>query len=84
VGKIKPLRMTVLNCGGIGKSVLINTLVCCRRKICDDNNSVFVMAPIGAAVYNIGGTTIHKELKLNYMDMSVDENSGDSAKQILI
>jgi predicted GTPase len=40
--KFKPLRMTVMGCGGTGKSVLINTLVCCIRKVFDDNNSVLL------------------------------------------
>lgn len=82
--KFKPLRMTVMGCGGTGKSVLINTLVCCIRKVFDDNNSVFVTAPTGAAAYNVGGTTIHKEFKLNYMDTNSDGNLGDNAKQTLI
>ena len=36
--KFKPLRMTIMGCGGTGKSVLINTLVTCIRKIFDDND----------------------------------------------
>jgi hypothetical protein len=31
--KFKPLRFTVLGCGGTGKSVLISTGVACIRKI---------------------------------------------------
>jgi hypothetical protein len=57
----KPLRMTVLGCAGSGKSVLINTLVGCIRKMF--NNSVFVTAPTGAAAYNVGGQTTDRELK---------------------
>ena len=53
--RFKPLRMTVMGCGGTGKSVLINTLVTCIRTIFQDNNSVFVTAPTGAAAYNVGG-----------------------------
>jgi len=63
--RFKPLRMTVMGCGGTGKSVLINTLVSCIRTIFQDNNSVFVTAPTGAASYNVGGTTIHKEYKID-------------------
>jgi hypothetical protein len=53
-----------MGCSGTGKSVLINTLVTCIRKIFDDNYSVFVTAPTGAAAYNVGGSTIHRELKI--------------------
>jgi len=51
--QFKPLRMTIMGCGGTGKSVLINTLVACIRKIFNDNNTVFVTAPTGAAAYNV-------------------------------
>jgi predicted GTPase len=67
--KFKPLRMTIMGCGGTGKSVLINTLVTCIRKIFDDNDSVFVTAPTGAAAYNVGGSTIHREFKINVRDV---------------
>jgi hypothetical protein len=82
--KFKPLRMTVLGCGGTGKSVIINTLVTCIRKIFQDNNSVFVTAPTGAAAYNVGGTTIHKEFRVSVKDIPGHENLGDAAKQELL
>jgi predicted GTPase len=41
--------MTIMGCGGTGKSELINTLVSCIRKIFKNNNTVFVTAPTGAA-----------------------------------
>jgi hypothetical protein len=63
--KFKPLRMSVLGCGGTGKSVLINTVVACIRKIFSNNNSVIVAALTGAAAYNAGGQTIHQEFKLD-------------------
>jgi len=72
-----PLRMTVLGCGGTGKSVLINTLVTCIRTIFKDNNSVFVTAPTGAAAYNVGGTTIHKEFKIGVKQNQTEYNIGD-------
>jgi len=48
--QFKPLRMTVVGCAGTGKSVLINTVVGYIRKIFQDNNSVIVAAPTGAAI----------------------------------
>jgi len=56
--------MTIMGCGGTGKSVLINTLVSCIRKIFKDNDTVFVTAPTGAAAYNVRGSTIHREFKI--------------------
>ena len=56
--------MTIMGCGGTGKSVLINTLVACIRKIFNDNDTVFVTAPTGAAAYNVRGSTIHREFKI--------------------
>jgi ABC-type cobalamin/Fe3+-siderophores transport system ATPase subunit len=82
--KFKPLRMTVIGCGGTGKSVLINTLVTCIRTIFQDNNSVFVSAPTGAAAYNVGGTTIHKEFKVSIKDKPSENNMSDHAKQELM
>jgi hypothetical protein len=38
-----------------------------------NNNSVFVTAPTGAAVYNVGGTTIHKEFKIGIKDAATNE-----------
>jgi len=61
--------MTIMGCGGTGKSVLINTLVACIRKIFNDNDTVFVTAPTGAAAYNVGGSTIHREFKINVKDI---------------
>lgn len=63
--KFKPLRMTVLGCAGTGKSILINTVVACIRRIFKNNNSVFVTAPTGAAAHNVCGQTIHREFKVH-------------------
>ena len=62
--QFKPLRMTVVGCAGTGKSVLINTVVGYIRKIFQDNNSVIVAAPTGAAAHNVGGQTLHREFKI--------------------
>ncbi len=81
--KFKPLCLTVLGAGGTGKSVLINTLVSCIHNIFQDNNSVFVTAPTGAAAFNVGGTTIHKEFKIRVTDITGHDCLGDGAKQQL-
>jgi hypothetical protein len=56
--------MTVVGCAGTGKSILINTVVGYIRKIFQDNNSVIVAAPTGAAAHNVGGQTLHRALKI--------------------
>jgi len=56
--------MTVIGCAGTGKSVLINTVVGCIQKMFQDNNSVVVAAPTGAAAHNVGGQTMHREFKI--------------------
>ena len=82
--QFKPLRMTVLGCGGTGKSVLINTLVSCIRNIFQYNNSVLVTAPTGAAAYNVGGSTMHKEFKISIQDIPVHNELSNIAKQELM
>jgi len=62
--QFKPLHMTVIGCAGAGKSVLINTVVGYIRKMFQDNNSVVVAAPTGAAAHNDGGQTMHREFKI--------------------
>jgi hypothetical protein len=66
--QFQPLRMTVSGGGGTGKSTLINTLVTTIRQISQDNNSVHVLAPTGAAAFNVGGQTIHRMLSVNVRD----------------
>ena len=82
--KFKPLRMTIMGCVGTGKSVLINTLVTCIRKIFDNNGSVFVTAPTGAAAYNVGGSTIHREFKINIRDVPGYNTLSDNTKKELM
>jgi GTPase SAR1 family protein len=50
--------MTVIGGGGTGKSTLINSS-CDHHQIFQDNDSVHVLAPTGAAAFNVGGQTIH-------------------------
>jgi len=86
--KIKTKIQTTKNdnngCGGTGKSVLINTLVACIRKIFNDNNSVFVTAPTGAAAYNVGGSTMHREFKINVRDIPGYNKLSDNTKKELM
>ena len=80
--KFKPLRLTVMGCGGTGKSVLITTVVSYIRKIFQRNNSVLVTAPTGAAAHNVGGQTIHREFKVNYKQEG--SKLSNTAKKLLM
>ena len=55
----KPLRMILNGAGGCGKSVVINSIVTTLRKMFHDNEVVRVVAPTGAAAFNVGGETLH-------------------------
>jgi hypothetical protein len=74
----KPLRMTVLGCVGTGKSVLINTILSCIRKIFQCSSSIFVAAPTGCTAYNVGGKIIHKQFNISVRGKK-DEKLGDIA-----
>src|SRR5688572_18093559 len=54
-----PLRMRLCGVAGSDKSTLINTLVTAIQKITQKNNSVYMDAPTGSAVFNAGGETCH-------------------------
>ncbi len=56
----------------------------CIRSIFQDNNSVFVTAPTGAAAYNVGGSTIHKEFKIGIQDIATHENMSHNQKEELM
>ena len=55
----KPLRMTINGAGGSGKSVVINTLVAIIREMFQCNDVIKVVAPTGAAAFNVKGETLH-------------------------
>ena len=78
--KFEPLRMTVLGQSGTGKSRLINTLVSVIRKMFQNNNSVHVAAPTGAAAHAVNGQTIHRIFSVN---TGKDTELGSSAKENL-
>ena len=63
-----PLRMIIRGAAGTGKSVLINTIVTVIRKLFMNNDAVHVMAPTGAAMFNVFGETIHRMLGINIWD----------------
>ena len=83
----KPLRATVVGCGGTGKSFIINTLISLVRKFTSLNDSVKVATPTGGAAYNIGGCTLHCCLNLSVdaeklaTDLS-DEQQAKLAEQL--
>lgn len=74
----KPLRATILGCGGTGKSFIINTIIAIVRQYTQCNDSVLVAAPSGGAAFNVGGCTIHRSLGVEVSDakkmMNLDEN----------
>jgi hypothetical protein len=54
-----PFRATVVGCGGTGKSYIIHTILIIVRKMTKRNTTILVVAPLGAAVYNVQGSTLH-------------------------
>jgi hypothetical protein len=63
--KYKPLRATVMGCGGTGKSFIINTIISIIRNMTQMNDTVKVGAPSGAAAYNVQGSTLHRLLGIS-------------------
>jgi hypothetical protein len=61
----KPLRATVMGCGGTGKSYIINTIISIIRNLTMTNDAVQVAAPSGAAAYNVQGSTMHRLLRID-------------------
>jgi len=57
--KYKPLRATVMGCGGTGKSFIINTIISIVRTMTQLNDSILVGAPTGAAAFNVQGSTLN-------------------------
>lgn len=61
----RPMRATVMGCGGTGKSFIINTIIAMVRRLTSCNDTVQVAAPSGAAAFNVQGSTIHRLLSVN-------------------
>lgn len=53
----EPLCMTINVAGGLGKSVVMNTIVSLKRTMFAINDVVRVVAPTGTAAFNVNGET---------------------------
>jgi hypothetical protein len=62
--KYKPLRAIMMGCG-TGKSFIINTIISIVQKVTQQNDTIQVSAPMGAAAFNIQGSTLHRLLGIN-------------------
>jgi hypothetical protein len=51
--KYKPLRAIVMGCGGTGKSFIINTIISIVQKMTQQNDTILVGAPMGAAAFKV-------------------------------
>ncbi len=63
--KYKPLQVTVMGCGGTGKSFIINTIISIGRNMTQMNDTIKVGSPSGAAAYNVQGSTLHRLLGIS-------------------
>ena len=52
----KPMRATIMGCGGTGKSHIINTIIGMVQQLTDSNNTIQIAAPSGAAAFNVQGS----------------------------
>ena len=77
----RPLRATIMGCGGTGKSYVINTIISKIRRLTSCNNSVQISAPSGAAAYNVQGSTIHRLLQVGVRN---PENSLSDQKKAML
>ena len=51
--KYKPLRAIMMGCGGTGKSFIIYTIISIVQKRMQENDTIQVGAPTGAAAFNL-------------------------------
>ncbi len=63
--KYKPLRAIVMGCDGTGKSFIINTIISIVQKMTQQNDTIQVGVPTGAATVNVQGSTLHRLLGIN-------------------
>ena len=59
LSNFEPLRITIIGKGGCGKSVVVNTIISIMRSMFNCNDVIGVMAPSGAAAFNVNGETLH-------------------------
>ncbi len=78
----KPLRLVINGAGGSGKSVIINTIVTCLRKMFQTDDVVRVVAPTGTAAFNVHGQTFHHLLGNRVSKNSYLPNTMSKAKKL--
>jgi PIF1-like helicase len=83
LSKFVPLRCTMIGPAGSGKSVLINTITTCIRKLFDYNNVVAVGCPTGTAAFNANGETLHSLTAQGIAENYVPFSISDAKKKML-
>ncbi len=80
-----PLHLTVQGAGGTGKSRTINVIISIVEQLFPTERVSIVSAPTGAAAYNIGGSTCHKQFHINVTNASKDmpQRSKDHLSRVL-
>jgi hypothetical protein len=63
--KYKPLQAIDMGCGGTEKSFIINTIISIVQKMMQQNDTIQVGAPTGAAAFSVQGSTLHCLLGIN-------------------
>jgi hypothetical protein len=83
--KYKPLRAIVMGCGGTGKSFTINIIISIVQKMMQQNDTIQVGAPTGAAAFNVQGSTLHRLLGINvsHPEESLHETTKEQLKSRL-
>lgn len=81
LSKLKPLRMIVNGSGGLGKSVVINTIVTVMCEMFQCNDVIKIAAPTGTAAFNVGGETLHHLVEMSTSPVQYAANSMSSEKR---
>jgi hypothetical protein len=71
-----------MGCGGTGKSFNINTIISLVQKMTQQNDTIQVGAPMGAAAFNVQGSTLHHLLGINmsHPEESLHETTKEQLK----
>ncbi len=74
-----------MDCGGTGKSFIINTIISIVQKMTQQNDTIQVGAPTGAAAFNVQGSTLHRLLGINvsHPEESLHETTKEQLKSRL-